>query len=145
MEIDMSDPMYAGGSWLQRPKRETAIRPPKDKPTAKAFDESKVNRDPGGPDGGQFTSGGGGVSDTPAKEPGSVQSIGQKELAPKWKKSKDPDNEFGHTVTYAGRSYEIYHDPERWAGTRRSWSASTCPALQACDREHRLQQGRCHE
>lgn len=98
MEIDLGSPENSGGAWLQRPKRETAKHPPKDQPsevpgeetdtqdktsaddqsigqTAKAFDETKHPRDPGGEGGGQFVSGGGVAEGTkPGKKRGLLTS-----------------------------------------------------------------------
>lgn len=136
LEIDLDAPEHSGGQWLAPQKRETAKHPPKNKPseapgeetpdpamnpakvagsTAKGFDESKHPRDPGGEGGGQFTSGVGGVSDIPGKAPAAVESIGPK--APKFVKSKNPHNEYGYTVTHAGRSYEVYRDASILGGT----------------------------
>lgn len=57
---------------------------------------------------GQWTSGGagGGSSDTSVKSPAAVESTGQ----PKWKKSKEPLNEYGYSIQHDGKTYEVYFD-----------------------------------
>jgi 2'-5' RNA ligase len=32
--------------------------------------------------------------------------------APKWKRSKHPTNDYGHTVSYAGKEHEVYFNPD---------------------------------
>lgn len=72
LEIDLDAPENQGGSWLQRPKRETAKHPPKDQPSEVPGEE---------------------LSDTPDKKPENAQSIVQ--TAKAWDESKHPRNPAG--------------------------------------------------